>query len=422
MPNPKGGLFWIFGLSALLMMGKGNARAQEIISSNDSPCLTENPIDAGGPDSAESHENIALDSIGLDSVLLLPDEEIFKAIGATRDLLDIDSIMNLPPQDVRQEVRKAAQRPPRIEIQEVKIRAPENIDWNDTDYTSTLANAIFIEAFNLIRLRVFVPDTALAANADPDYLALIKAVNRETKYALVHELAHAAETGFILAGLNFDQLVQNSIHCEIITRLKEMLARRSVFLATNDMSAAFPRACFFANKDSLNKTESHEYIEWLKTHADLRPDTISAAEADAILESVLRNADREFMFYLNDGQFVDVTKAGMLKAARQQRSYLRHPDISQVWTFDELTGRRYATRFGNFLDLISAGMRAAFLNVLREFAHNKDLQDSLADLRARFDKEFKSDSEAFRKKTGTNKKQEFDTANRMPAIPAAKER
>jgi hypothetical protein len=403
--NPK---FWLMGVSALLAMKTANAQENTLKNDSLPAQKVTTPVDSIHLKQDSLTTKFPVDFLDMNTLLLLPVDHFLDAIGAINELTDIDSIMQLPRSEIDKEIQKAGQRPTRIEIETLHITKLDSIDWDDTDYTSTLKNAFYVEAFNLIRLRRFVPDTTQCKNPDPYYLELIEAVNEETKFAFVHELTHRRESDFNLAGLNFEQLFQNSIYYEHIPRVLEKLYRRRVYLATGDIKRAFPRACFFARHDPSNKTESYEYIEWLTRQKDLSPDSLSVPEADVIFKSTLRDANREFVFYQQEGQFAQQTLANMYKALRQQRSYIRQPNTESICSFDELTRRRYSTEYGNLLDLISTEMLQAFLDIMHGFAYNLKIQKQLIPLREKYNHQFRPVANIVRTQSGVDSQQKYD--------------
>lgn len=277
---------------------------------------------------------------------------------------DIDSLMKLPRRELSQYLENSEKNPTRIEFDTVKIK-PINLK-KDFDYTSTLINSFYVERFNIIRIHYFVPDEAVHEK-DTATLGLIDAMNHEIPFALVHEETHAVDAQNILTDLDFDEHVRYVIESEIAPRIKEKLKRRSVFINTKSIKAAFPRAYFFMDYEMPDSNlESREYIQFLIKNADkLDPNQIKSDEADVILNTVLRNANVEFLHYHNDGQFLQQIKANLSKARRQIAQNM--PGQS----FKELSDKRYQIMLDNkplnFFDLLSPGRKEIFDDIIKVF-------------------------------------------------------
>ncbi|MDR1696929.1 MAG: hypothetical protein LBR41_01770 [Rickettsiales bacterium] len=357
----------------------------------------------------------------LEELLFLDTYAFLETVKSPGPATDIDSLMRLPTQQARAAIQVARDRPLRTEVEFIPIKTDgKSFDWN---YLTTLINGEYIDGLNIIKL--YAPYSDGTSEPDDNQHFIIFGMGQETKFAFLHEKRHAQKIE--LAGLGFDQLVQYVLHDEIAARVVEILGRRSVFLDTfnkpggdaavyqhtgNGVSyatlSAFPRATFFKQQDGYF-TESGEYIDWLNRNGkSLDINKISTNEADVILRTILKNVNREFMLYIREGQFENMIRVIMHRNFLTQSKFLRAPESSALLGMDDVLRKKYDTRFGSFLDLISPDMQHGFSNVLRAILRNDELVKQVQNQRDEFDSKLAMVSDMARQRAGTDSPQKHD--------------
>jgi hypothetical protein len=201
------GKLWTFGIASLFALSKtaaqetlpGNINILEIKAvrdpvKNPTDMLTDE-TDTKTTDSLQVKTDsgtikLPTDSMSMESLALLSADEFINAVQSSGARTNIDSLLQLPRSKLARHLELAEKNPTRIEFDTVKINPVKpNHDFN---YTSILINSFFVERLNVIRMHYFIPDESVQNN-DSITLDLIRALNAEIPYALLHEKTHAAE-------------------------------------------------------------------------------------------------------------------------------------------------------------------------------------------------------------------------------------
>ncbi|MDR0741735.1 MAG: hypothetical protein LBF28_03100 [Rickettsiales bacterium] len=332
-------------------------------------------------------------------------EKFVKEIRASGPSTNIDSIMNLPKAERGAIILAAGRRPVRIEVDSVSIKSIKDFE--------KVPPIAFIDGLNVIKLLQFIP----ADEVPRDVADYCNAMNQEIKFMLAHEAKHEKDSRADLSRLSAGQLGVFVLQLEIVSRLEELMARRSVFMATGKITDAFPRDlheigrrtkkstdfdALFQRADKADKNpfrhsairlmelENRFYLEWLFNHrCELAP-APATGELDAILTQVLRSANAEYVRYIARGQFGQIVMKSFDRQNRQLRAHYRAAAKAHATgqaehkaaapDFGQLMRQLYSIDGVSFLDSISRDISFTHSSVIQKLYEDKNYQKTISEL------------------------------------------
>jgi hypothetical protein len=329
----------------------------------------------------------------LDAILLLPSEEFIKAIQSPGPSTNLDSIKQLSTEARSEIINQSGRRPLRTEVDTFVVNSLKKFNENAPIQA-------FVDNLNLIKLVKFIP-----APDSPDEVAhFCEVLNKEMKFVWTHEKDHSDASKYDLSRLNLDQISVFMLNLEISARLKELLLRRKVLMDSKRITDAFPRDLydidsrrkqdldfeglwldtnaknpFVHHSIRLRNVENKDYLKWLFDNRFKIGDSPSREEMDVIFAQVLKNANKEYDGYFQNGQFSQMVGNGLVRQFHQirikYREFKKGNGIDSK-EFDALIQGLY----GDALAIISDNTSFVYKVIVQQLYENQANMRTIAEL------------------------------------------
>jgi hypothetical protein len=351
---------------------------------------------------------LPVDSLNIRMLMGLPTPEFLKIIESDGPKTDVDTIAKMEP-GVRAKYMEAAKnRPLRVEIDTVNIKTVKDLDKLESPIA-------YINSLNLIKLVYFES----SPDATNEAISYCDALNKEIKFMFSHEFKHFLDSQLDITGLSLRQLGAFALQMEITARWNEIMDRRAAFVQTGKISEAFPRELRYLNsklKDKLDfdslfvstnpkgknplehhtvrfmNVENKEYLKWLfNNRGKINPDSIGNEEANIIFTTALRNANREYLQYFDNGQIngmmwelVTRQNAELVKRYRNATKAKALGD-SLTYTAPTFTGLVYAL-YPIDIESLSKDVQFTYSGMLQTLFQRQSFQKTLNDTEKKYER------------------------------------